>query len=37
LIVFNQKSLFFGGVHAIVKEKEILIGVADARREGVVI
>ena len=37
LIVFNQKSLFFGGVHAIVKEKETLIGVADARREGVVI
>ena len=35
LILFNQKSLFFGGVNAIVKENYEFIAVADERRDGV--
>lgn len=37
LNIFGKKSLFFGGVHSIVKEKDEWIAVADERREGVVI
>jgi gamma-glutamyltranspeptidase/glutathione hydrolase len=36
LILFNKKSLFFGGVHSIVNEKGKLVAVADKRRDGVV-
>jgi gamma-glutamyltranspeptidase/glutathione hydrolase len=35
LILFNKKSLFFGGVHSIVNEKGKLVAVADERRDGV--
>lgn len=37
LILFNKKSLFFGGVHSIVKDKETLVAVADERREGAIV
>ncbi len=37
LILFNQKSLYFGGVHAVVKEKDNLVAIADERREGVIL
>ena len=36
LILFNQKSLFFGGVNAVVKDESEFVAVADERREGVV-
>jgi gamma-glutamyltranspeptidase/glutathione hydrolase len=36
LVLFNQKSLFFGGVHSIVKEKGKLVAVADERRDGAI-
>lgn len=36
LILFNKKSLFFGGVHSIVNEKGKLVAVADERRDGVI-
>lgn len=35
LILFNQKSLFFGGVNTVVKEHNEFVAVADERREGV--
>ena len=37
LILFNQKSLFFGGINTVVKEQDKFIAVADKRREGVIL
>ena len=34
LILFSQKSLFFGGINAVVKSQGEFVAVADARREG---
>ncbi len=36
-VIFNEKSMFFGGVHAIAQQKGALVGVADERRDGVVL
>ncbi|MFK7948074.1 MAG: gamma-glutamyltransferase [Saprospiraceae bacterium] len=37
LILFNQKSLFFGCVNAVVKDNDEFFAVADERREGVIL
>jgi len=37
LILFNKKSIYFGGVHSIVNKNGELTGIGDSRREGMVI